>query len=397
MNFSDRVLNLTPSATLAVSQKAAALKSQGFPVISFGTGEPDFAQPQSAYDAALKAMDDHQTHYTAVAGINELRTEVSNLYKRRFNLDYQMAEVTVASGAKPVIYSALASVVNPGDQVILIAPAFVSYPEQVKAVGGVPVFVDSTQTGYIPDPKAVEAAITPKTKALLLNTPNNPSGMVYPAHVLKAIAQLAIEHDFLIINDEIYADLVYDGAYQHILNACPECRDRVVNVHGVSKSYAMTGWRIGFGVGPAELISKMTAILGHVNGCSCSIAQHAALGALKGADDDVESMKASFAKRRQLALDLLNKIPGLKVVEPQGAFYILFDVQQLLGRRHEQTVVTTDAELAADLLAKKYVAFTPGSAFFAPGSLRLSYASSEDDIRNGLARLAEYVSQLTDC
>lgn len=394
MNLSNRATQLKPSATLAVSQKAKEMTRAGFPVISFGTGEPDFDSPASAIEAGKKAMDEGQTHYTAVSGIDELRSAVCDRYKKQFGLDYTSAEVVVGSGAKPLIYTALAALIDEGDEVLVFTPAFVSYVEQIKMLGGIAVPVDTSDTGLVPDPERVKAAITGRTRAMLLNSPNNPTGAVIDADTLKALARIAVEHDLAIINDEIYCDLVYEGSYNQIVQLCPEVKDRTVNVNGVSKSFAMTGWRIGYATGPAPLIKAMGALQGHITSNAASISQYAALGALQGGEADLQAMKARFAARRDLACDLLRAIPGISFITPKGAFYVLIDLKGLLGKSHKGVKIEDDARFCSDLLEKKYVAFTPGSAFLAPGTMRLSYASSEEDIKEGIRRLSEYADEM---
>lgn len=258
MILSQRAMNLQPSATLAVTARAKEMKRQGKPVISFGAGEPDFVSPRPVFDAAREAIDKGHTHYTPTPGIPELREAICADYKKRFGLNYTPADVLVGSGAKPLLYCALASLINTDDEVIVIAPAWVSYVEQIHLCGGREVIVESGDTQHCPSIERLRAAVTDRTKCIMINSPNNPSGAVYNETTLKAIAELAIEKDLVIINDEIYERLVYDGQYAQILQTCPEAADRVININGVSKAYAMTGWRIGYALGPSTLIKAMS-------------------------------------------------------------------------------------------------------------------------------------------
>ncbi len=395
MSLSLRAQNLQPSATLAVTARAKEMKRAGNPVISFGAGEPDFTSPEAVLKAGHEAIDKGYTHYTPNPGIPELREAVCEYYLNRFGLEYKPEEVLIGAGAKPLLYCALAAVVNPGDEVIVVTPAWVSYVEQIHLVDGKEVLVESSDTGNVPSVERLRAAVTDKTKCIMLNTPNNPTGAVYDGETLKAIAQLAIERDLVIINDEIYERLVYgDSKYSQIVAVCPEAKDRIININGVSKALAMTGWRIGYALGPQSYLKAMGSIQGHLTSNACSIAQYAALGGLKGSEDDIETMRQAFSARRDLVLELLSKIDGVDFVTPQGAFYVLVDIKKCLGKSHNGKVLTDDSAFCTDLLENKYVAITPGSAFFADGTMRISYANSEEDIREGLGRLAEYVSEL---
>ena len=394
--LSRKAQNLHPSATLAVGALAKEMKRAGKPVISFSMGEPDFTSPKAVLDAGHDAIDKGYTHYTASTGIAELREAVCAYYKKHFNLEYAPADVLVGSGAKPVLYCAMAAILDEGDEVIIPTPAWVSYVEQVRLCGGKEVLVECADTQNVPSLERMKAAITPKTKCILLNSPNNPTGAVYDAETMKGIAQLALDHDLIIVNDEIYERLVYgDAKFNEIVTLCPAVKDRTIIVNGVSKAFAMTGWRIGYALGPSKYIKSMGSIQGHLTSNPCSISQYAALGGLKNADDtDVETMRQAFSKRRDLVFSLLDKIPGISYTRPDGAFYVLINLKGLLGKSHNGTVLADDAAFCSDLLKTKYVAATPGSAFFADGTMRIAYANSENDIREGLRRFAEYVSEI---
>lgn len=396
LSLSKKAMELHPSATLAVSALAKEMKAEGKPVIIFSQGEPDFVSPKPVLDAGRKAIDEGQTHYTASNGILPLRKAVAAYYKKHFNLEYAPGDILIGAGAKPILYCAMVAILDPGDEVILPTPAWVSYVEQIRLCGGREVLVECRDTKNVPLVERIKAAITPRTKCILLNSPNNPTGAVYDAETLKGIAQLALEHDLIIVNDAIYERLIYDNTkFTEIVEICPEVRDRTIIVNGMSKAFAMTGWRIGYALGPTKYIKAMGSIQGHITSNACTVAQYAALGGLKGADDvDVEKMRQQFAKRRELVFSILDKIPGITYAKPMGAFYVLVDMSALLGKKHGETTLSDDVTFCSDLLKSKYVAVTPGSAFFANGTMRISYASSEDEIREGLNRIAEYVSEI---
>ena len=387
MKVSRKVKSIQPSATLAVSGKAKQLKAEGKPVLSFGTGEPDFASPEAACKAAQEAITRGESHYTANSGIPELKSAVSAYYKRHFNLDYSGAEIIVSNGAKQLLYQAAQTLIDPGDEVLIFAPAWVSYVEQVNLADGKPVTVETAGTGFVPTRAAIEACLSPKTVGMMINTPCNPTGAVYDRETLRMIADIAVERDLWIIFDEIYERLVY-GETEHfnILNVAPEIRDRVLLINGVSKAFCMTGWRIGYALGPKEIIAKLDDVQGHMTSNASSIAQWAAAGALNGAEDDVERCRKIFESRRDLIYGLISEIPGLKLDKPTGAFYVFFDVRD--------TPIPDDMEFCRRLLEEKYVAAVPGAAFLAPGFVRMSYACAEEDIKEGVARLKDFVKSL---
>lgn len=386
MKFSKRAEGMTPSATLAISATAAKLKAEGKAVLSFSQGEPDFVSPPAAMNAAREAIDRGETHYTPNSGTPKLKTAIAGYYKRRFGLDYDPSEIIVSPGAKPVLYEALQSLVDEGDEVIVLAPAWVSYVEQIKLAGGKPVIISTTETGFEPTAEALERAIGPKTRGIMINTPNNPTGTAYSEASLKAIADAARSHDLWILYDEIYERLVYGVKHMNILNVAPDIRDRVLIVNGVSKAFCMTGWRIGYGLGPAPLIKMMDKLQGHMTSNAASISQWAAVGALEGPDEDVERCREIFERRRDLIFDLLSKVGGLSLAKPTGAFYAFFDVRG--------TKLPDDTEFCKRLLDEQLVALVPGAAFLMPGFVRMSYACAEDDIRAGVDRIAKFVASL---
>lgn len=396
MVLSERALNLKPSATLAMVAKAKAMAKEGKPVISFGAGEPDFNSPDGALRYAREAMENGHTHYTPGTGIPELREAVCGYYKDRFGLDYSPADVIIGAGAKILIYEALNCLVNPGDQVIVPAPAWVSYVEQIRLCGGKEIIVDTSGTDFIPDPAMVEKAITPKTKCMIINSPNNPTGAVYNRETVKALASLAVKHGIAVIYDEIYERLIYGNDVHHQMVAeTPEARDSVIIVNGVSKSFAMTGWRIGYALGPSKIMSKMGSLQGHLTSCPCSIAQYAALGAIKESQNDTAAMHSKFSARRKMLLEILSDMPLIDFVVPSGAFYVLINIKKALGKRCCGKLIDDDLSFCEAFLESKFVAMVPGSAFLAPGHIRVSYANSPDDIAEGMKRLREFLESLT--
>ena len=387
MKISKRILEIKPSATLSISAKAKTMKAEGKPIISFSLGEPDFNSPECASKAAIDAINRGESHYTLNSGIIELRKEVCNYYKRRFCLEYTPDEVLIAPGAKPLLYEALQMLVDPGNEVLLFSPAWVSYVEQVHLAGGKDVIVDTLKTNLIPTKEAIEAILSNKTVGMIINSPSNPSGAIYNEETLKMIADVAREKDLWIIFDEIYERLVYAPAkHVNILNVAPDLRDKVIIINGASKAYAMTGWRIGYALAPKPLIAKMNTLQTHLTSNASSIAQWAAWGAVKDADPDVEKMREAFEERRKVILELVRNMPYVKVRDPEGAFYIFIDVRE--------SPIPDDIKFCEKLLEEKFIAAVPGAAFFAPGFIRFSYACSMENIREGMQRLKEFLQAL---
>lgn len=387
MKMSKRILEIQPSATINISTKAKTMKAEGKPVISFSLGEPDFNSPESASKAAIEAINRGESHYTLNSGIIELRKEVCNYYKKRFGLEYTPDEVLIGPGAKLLVYEALQMLVDPGDEVLLFSPAWVSYFEQIHLAGGKDVIVDTIKTDFIPTKKAIEAVLSDKTVGMIINSPSNPSGAIYNEETLKMITDVAREKDLWIIFDEIYERLVYAPAkHVNILNIAPDLRDKVIIINGASKTYAMTGWRIGYALAPKPLIAKMNTLQTQLSSNASSIAQWAALGAIKGADSDVEKMRIAFEERRNVILELVRNMPYVKVKDPEGTFFIFLDVRE--------TPIPDDIKFCERLLEEKLVAAVPGAAFFAPGFIRFSYACSMDNIKEGMNRLKEFLEAL---
>ncbi len=394
--LSERLHRLNPSATRAMSERAAGLRAQGRDVISLSTGEPDFVSPDAAMDAARIALDNGQTFYSPTAGIPELRAAIRDDYARRFGLSYDTGQIMVGAGAKPLLFQAFAALVNPGDEVILNAPAWVSYVEQIRFFDGKAVILETNPHTLDLNLAAIRAALTPRTRAIVLNSPNNPSGRLYPNDDIKALCALAVEHDLIIINDEVYERILFDGAhYRNPVELYPTARDHVLNINAVSKSYAMTGWRIGFALGPQELIKRMIRLQGHLTSGASSIAQWAATGALRDGDDAVHNMSDHYQSRKDLMADLLDHMPDLRYVPPQGAFYIFADIRATFGKYRDNTRITDDISFCEALLEQDALALVPGTAFLQPGFVRLSLATSPDIIRAAMKRLNHFLTHLT--
>jgi len=394
VKISRRAALISPSPTLAIDAKAKALKAQGVEVINFSAGEPDFDTPQHIKAAAVQALEEGFTRYTPVAGIPELRREVARYFSLR-GLSYSPEEIVVSCGAKQSLYNALQVLLEEGEEAVLISPYWVSYHEQVKLAGGKPVVVhtDSAE-GFKVTPEALEAALTPRTRAVILNSPCNPTGAVYTRQELESLAELARERDIWVISDEIYSALLYDGLQHVSIASFPGMKERSIVVDGASKTYAMTGWRIGFAAAPLPIAQAMISIQSHSTSNPNSIAQKAVLAALRGSQEPVEKMRLEFDRRRLMMLEGLRAIPGIKCHRPGGAFYLFPDVGELLGRRFRGRILSSSLEIAEVLLEEFRVAVVPGEAFGAPGYLRLSYATSRDQIEKGLKALSLFVEQL---
>lgn len=392
--LSARAQKISPSVTLSIDSKAKQMVSQGIDVISFGVGEPDFDTPAHIREAAIKAIQTGFTRYTAAAGINELKAAICAKLKRDNGLDYTPDQIVVSNGAKHSLYNALMVLVQAGDEVIIPTPYWVSYSEMVKMTDAEPVFVETKEENDFKVQIAdLEAAVTPKTKALMLNSPSNPTGMVYTAEELTAIGQFCLKHNLFVIADEIYEKLVYDGAEHHSIAALvPELKDRTVLINGMSKAYAMTGWRIGYTASDLAIAKAMGSMQSHATSNPNSIAQKASVAALNGPEEPITAMVAEFAKRREVMVELVNGINGLSCRKPQGAFYVMANVQKLYGRTIGGEVIKDDLQFSSLVLEKAHVAIVPGAAFGAPGFVRLSYATSMEMIREGLRRLDQFIN-----
>lgn len=394
--FADRMSRVQPSPTLAASARAKALKAKGLPIINFGPGEPDFDTPQHIKDAAIKALNDGYTKYGPVPGFPELRNAVCDSLAKKHSVNYGPENVIVTCGAKEALYAALQVLVNPGDEVIIPAPYWVSYEDQVKLCDGEAVIINTTsETEYKMTAAQLEKSITPKSKILMINSPSNPTGMLYSKEELTAIAKVCAKHDLWVISDEIYEDLVYAPAkFASFAAAAPELRERTIIINGVSKTYAMTGWRLGWAVGPKDFISEMNTWQGQVVSHATAFAQFGAVAALNGPQDCVEKMRNAFNERRMYMSKALNDIPGLTLIEPQGAFYAFPDISAYVGCERNGVKYNNSIELADYLLEEANIAVVAGEGFGAPGFVRFSYALGLDEIKLGMSRLSEALGAL---
>jgi aspartate aminotransferase len=398
--LADRLKTLAPSSTLAVQAKAKELRARGIDVISFGAGEPDFDTPERIKDAAVQAMRRGHTKYTEVGGVPELRAAVCAKLKRDNGLDYEPVDVLVSVGAKHTLFNLMMALLDPGDEVLVPSPYWVSYPEQARLLGAVPVEVPTAEaTGFDLDPAALAAAVTPRTKLVVLNSPNNPTGAVFSPAALQAVARLAVERALWIVSDECYEALTFEGRHVSVASFGPDVKARTIVVNTCSKAYAMTGWRIGYAAGPRALIRAMTDAQSQVTSNPSSIAQWAAVEALTGPQDEVAKMAGEFDRRRRLIMDGLNALPGVRCVMPKGAFYAFANVAGLFGltwRRAEgATVLASSLDVTAFLLEAARVAVVPGRDFGSDAHVRLSYATGDGLIREGLARMAAALATLS--
>jgi len=392
MRISKRAREIQPSATLALVARTAELRAEGREILSFGAGEPDFPTPSNIRAAAARAIEEGKTRYTAVAGVVELRNAIAAAYRERWGLDYPANDVVVTCGAKQGLFNALLALLDPGDRVVVPAPYWVSYPEMVKAAGGTPVIVECPQAdGFRLRPDDLRR-VGKGARVLLFNGISNPTGAVHQRDDVTAIAEVCRELDLAVISDEIYENLVYDGADgAAFASVSDDARARSVLVSGVSKTYAMTGWRIGWSVGPTNVIAAMRKLQGQSTSNATSISQWAALEALTGPQDEIRAMVVEFERRRNRIVELLRAIPGIEVEMPGGAFYVLPRVDAFFGRRPG---VDDSMSLAAGLLDEAGVAVVPGAPFGAPDHVRLSYACSMEDIETGVARMAAFLASL---
>ena len=393
--LADRLKTLAPSPTLAMQAKAKAMRAQGIDVISFGAGEPDFDTPRRIKDAAIRALEQGQTKYTEVGGVPELRAAVCGKFKRDNGLDYAPDEVTVSCGAKHTLYNLFMALVNPGDEVLIPSPYWVSYPEQVRLLGGVPVpVVTPESTGFDLDPAELRRAVTPRTKMIVLDSPGNPTGAVFSSAALAEVAKLAVERDLWIVSDECYEALTYEGRHVSIASLSAEVKARTIVVNTCSKAYAMTGWRIGYAAGPKPVIKAMTDVQSQVTSNPASVSQWAAVEALGGAQDEVAKMTSEFDRRRRVIIAALNAVPGVHCVMPKGAFYAFPNVSGLFGKRARGGTLRGSADVCAFLLDEARIATVAGIDFGSDAHIRLSYATGLEMITTGLARMDAAVRTL---
>ncbi|MDQ0858669.1 pyridoxal phosphate-dependent aminotransferase [Bacillus sp. V2I10] len=391
MKLADRVSALTPSSTLAITAKAKELKAAGHDVIGLGAGEPDFNTPQHIIDAAVHSMNAGQTKYTPAGGLAELKKEIIGKFQKDQSLSYEPGEIIVCTGAKHALYTLFQVLLNKGDEVIIPAPYWVSYPEQVKLADGVPVYVNALEENQFKmTPDQLKEAITDKTKAVIINSPSNPTGMLYSKEELEELGSICLEHNVLIVSDEIYEKLIYDeNTHVSIAEISEELKQQTIIINGVSKSHSMTGWRIGYAAGNEQIIKAMTNLASHSTSNPTSIAQYASIAAYAGSQEPVEEMRKAFEERLNIIYDKLVSIPGITCLKPQGAFYLFPNAKQAA----ESTGFANVDDFVEALLEKEKVAIVPGSGFGAPDNVRLSYATSLHTLEEALVRIDRFVKE----
>ncbi|BBK75604.1 MULTISPECIES: pyridoxal phosphate-dependent aminotransferase [Clostridium] len=396
MNLSKKAGNISPSITLSITAKANELKAQGVDVVSFGAGEPDFNTPQNIINAAIKAMQDGKTKYTPAGGILELKKTICKKFKEDNGLDYTTDQITISTGAKQCLANVFMAILNPGDEILIPIPYWVSYPELVKLADGVPVFVETLkENNYKYTIEDLEKAVSDKTKAILINSPNNPTGTIYNREELIEIAEFAKKHDLLIISDEIYEKLIYDGEkHISIASLSQDAFERTVVINGVSKTYAMTGWRLGYMAASKEITKLMTSIQSHMTSNVNTIAQYAAIEALNGPIEDLNTMVKEFERRRNFMVDRLSKIDGVSIIKPSGAFYIMVNISSYFNTTFKGEEIKNSLDFSRVLLDEEKVAVIPGAGFGLDEYIRLSYATSMDIIETGIDRIAMFINKI---
>jgi len=394
--IAERATKVKPSPTLAVDSKAKQLKAKGMDVVNFGVGEPDFDTPEHIKEAAIKAIKDGFTKYTPVGGIDELKEAIIEKLEKDNKLTYNKENIVVSCGAKHSLYNIAQALFGPGDEVIIPSPYWVSYPDQVLLNDAIPVIVNTYEEDeFMLRPEVLKEKITSRSKALILNSPSNPTGFIYTENALKEIAEIALKHNLYIISDEIYEKLIYDNE-KHISIAClsEEIKEKTIVVNGLSKAYAMTGWRIGYAAGHTEIIKTMTTIQSQSTSNPTSIAQKAAVAALRGNQNCVSEMRKEFEKRRNFLVQELNRIPGVSCKMPKGAFYVFPNISNIFGNKIDKNIINSSMDLSIYLLEKALVALVPGSAFGAEGYIRISYATSMENLSKGIDRISKALEQL---
>lgn len=385
---------IAPSATMAIDSLSKQMKADGLDVVGFGAGEPDFNTPDHIKAAGIKAIEENKTRYTPSTGILPLREAVCRWLQNELGVTYKPSQICVTSGAKHNVFIALQAICNPGDEVILPAPYWVTYAEAIRMAGAVPVIVETTEeTGFKMTAAMLSGAITSKTKCVILTNPSNPTGMVYNRNELTELAHVIVEHDIYVMSDEIYCSLIYQGEFVSIAALGEEIKERTILINGVSKAYAMTGWRIGFAAANDEISKAMSNYLSHSTGSPCSVSQYASLVAVAESQQPTLEMKKAFAQRRDYFVQRVKEIPGISCLEPQGAFYVFMNIKEQLGRTLYGVKINSSDDFAKLLLEKGLVAVVPGTAFGADGYLRWSYATSMDHIKEGLDRLEKFLAE----
>lgn len=395
MGYSKKAEGITPSVTLSITTKAKELSNAGVDVVSFGVGEPDFNTPKHIIEAAIKAMEEGKTKYTATPGIPELRKAICKKFKKDNGLDYTVDQIIVSTGAKQCLANSFLAILNPGDEVLVAAPYWVSYPELIKLADGVPVIVNTTEeTMYKYSLEALEEAVTDKTKAIVLNSPNNPTGTIYEKEELEMIAEFAKKHDLLIIADEIYEKLIYDGKkHISIASLSEDAYKRTIVINGLSKAFAMTGWRIGYLAADEKIVKLMKSIQSHMTSGTNSITQYAAVAALEGDMTEQEKMVKEFEKRRNYMLQRIEKMKDISCISPSGAFYVMLNIGSYLGKSVSNIKINNSVEFADKLLDEDKVAVVPGAGFGLDSYVRLSYATSMKEIERGLDRIENFLKK----
>jgi len=394
MYLSKKASSIQASTTLAIDSKFKAMKAEGQDVVGFGAGEPDFDTPDYIKKAAIEAIDSGMTRYTPAAGTMELRKAVCEKLSRENGLSYEPTQIVVSNGAKHSLVNSFMAILNPGDEVLVPAPFWVSYPEMIKIADGVPVIMQTSEADdFKVTAEKLEAAITPKTRALVLNSPSNPTGMVYTEAELKAIADVVVAHDIYVISDEIYEHLIYEGKHVSIASFNEEIKKRTIIINGVSKTYAMTGWRIGYAAACPEVAKVMANLQSHATSNPNSIAQAATVAALSGGEEEIEVMKKAFAERRNYMVERINAIPGVSCKKPNGAFYVLMNISGVKGRTLGGKLIETSDDFAEAFLNVAKVAVVPCSGFGNDDFVRWSYATSMDNIREGMDRLEKFLAE----
>ena len=392
LKISKKASAVSPSPTLAIDSKFKQMKQQGIPVVGFGAGEPDFNTPENIKRAAVDAINNNITKYTPASGTQELKAAVCSKLKRDTGLEYTPANIVISNGGKHSLTNTFMCICDPGDEVILPAPYWVSYPEMIKMADAVPVIIEgSEENNFKFTSDQLRAAITPKTRAIVLNTPSNPTGMVYTKEELSEIAEIAVANNIYVVFDEIYEKLIYEGHHTNIATLGDDIRDLTIIVNGLAKTYAMTGWRIGYVAANKKLAKAMGNIQSHATSNPNSIAQYAAVEALNGEQSFIDDMKKTYTERRDYMVERINGIDGLSCRMPHGAFYVFMNVKEVLNKEHYGRMINTAHELCEDILDRALVALVPSEGFGVDGYVRLSYATSMDTIKTGLDRIEKYL------
>lgn len=396
MLYSQKILKMSPSVTLAITAKAKKMKDEGLDVISFGVGEPDFNTPDYIQEAAIKAIRQGMTKYTPTSGIPELKSAIIDKFKKENNLTYKESQVIISVGAKQCLSNVFQAILNPGDEVIMPLPCWVSYPELVKLYDGIPVYVHTKEKEQFKyDMDSLNSIVTNQTKAIIINSPNNPTGTVYTREELESIAEFAQKHDLLIISDEIYEKLIYgDEEHISIASLSSDAYSRTIVINGVSKTYAMTGWRIGYAAGSETIIKLMSNIQSHTTSNPTSISQYASVEALRGELKIIEAMIKEFGRRRDRMVEGINSIGTISCLKPAGAFYVMVNISKLIGSKFNGNVIKDSVDLSSFLLEEEKLAVIPGAAFGVDNYIRLSYATSMENIERGLKRLESFINKI---